>query len=400
MTARPRLLFDTEVLLRAVRSDGPSRELLQSGMIRDLTLCTSTTILDELDDVLARPRFGIAARDRLSIRQMLLVTADEIAIFDGAEAGAYVPGDPGDDHVVEAALRTRAEAIVSQDRALRRATLPDVRVISPEMACQQLREGRPYGATTLMTMADQRRQHEQLCNLAGPGRGPRPGADRIFRELTEGLPYESAGKDVLAAVLDPATTVELATDVVTQCGAGMLLDTRHGTSFDYVAGIRHDAPGRGGLVPMDVIWYSSDRAQLEAIANPDLLSATDYGFLDEPRHRFVLAAGIVVVVGVSGPEGEPDSRWLCLLDEPLAPVPSSSNAYRRLVELTPHEAVRVTALDPAGSSTSLDVWLHGGPSGLLLPSAPSPYAIDAAFRVCDRIAARHRLPAPMHSESS
>lgn len=394
MTARPRFLLDTEILLRAVRSDGPSRELLQSGMIRDLTLCTSTTILDELDEVLARPRFGIAAQDRFRIRRMVLAAADEIAIFDEEEAGSYVPGDPGDDHVVEAALRTTAEAVVSQDRALRRAALPGLRVISPEAACQQLRDGRPYGAMTLMTMADQRGQHEQLCKLAGPGRGPRPGADRIFRGLTEDLPYESAGKDILAAVLDPATTAELAADVVSRCGVGMLLDTRHGTSFDHVAGIRHDAPGRAGLVPMDVIWYSSDRAQLEAIANPDLPTITDYGFLDEPRHRFVLAGGIVVVVGVAGPDGEPDSRWLCLVDEPLASVPASGNAFRRLMELEPYEVMRITALDPAGFSTSLDVWPHGGPSGLLLPSAPSPSAVDAAFRICDEIAAEHHLPAP------
>lgn len=396
MTDRPRFLLDTEVLLRAVRSDGPSRELLQSGMIRDLSLCTSTTILDELDEVLARPRFGIAAQDRFTVRRMLLAAADEIAIFEEAEARSYVPGDPGDDHVVEAAVRTDAGAIVSQDRALQRAALPGMRVISPEVACRQLRQQRPYGATTLLTMADLRGQNEQLSKSAGPGRGARPGADGIFRELTGDLPYESAGKDVLAAVLDPSTTAELAAEVVSRCGAGMLLDSRHGTTFDYVAGIRRDAPGRGGLVPIDLIWYSSDRAQPEAIGNPDLPTASDYGFLDEPRHRFVLAGGIVVVVGVPGPEGQADSRWLCLVDEPLASVPSSSNPYRRLSELRPYEAVRVAALDPAGFSTSLDVWLRGGPSGLLLPSAHSPSAVDAAFRICDEVAAQHHLPAPMH----
>ncbi len=174
----------------------------------------------------------------------------------------------------------------------------------------------------------------------------------------------------------------------------MLFDTRHGTSFDYVAGIRHDAPGRGGLVPLDVIWYSSDRVQLEVVANPDRPAFTDYGFLDEPRHRFVLAGGIVVVIGVPGPGGEPDSRWLCLVDEPLTSVPASSNPFRSLLELQPQEVVRVTSSDPAGFSTSLDVWLRGGPSGLLLPSAPSPHAVDAAFRICDEIAAEDGLPTP------
>jgi len=396
VTARPRFLLDTETLLRAVRSDGPSRELLQAGMLRDLALCTSTTVLDELDEVLARPRLGIAAQDRSTIRQMVLAAADEIAIFTEAEAGSYVPGDPGDDHVVEAALRTRADAVVSQDRVLQQTPLPGLRVIAPEVACHQLRDGRPYGTLTLMTVDEQRAEHEQLCKLAGPGRGPRPGADMIFRELTEDLPYEPVAEGVLAAVLDPTATAELAADAVRRCGAGLLLDTRHGTSFDYVAGIRHDAPGRGGLIPIDVIWYSSDRAQLEAIANPDLPTSADYGFRDEPRHRFVLAGGIVVVIGGPGPDGEPDSRWLCLVDEPLTSVPPSSTRYRNLTEFERYTTVRVTALDPAGFSTSLDIWLAGGPSGLLLPLAPSPYAIDAAFEICDEIAHAHHLPTPRH----
>jgi predicted nucleic acid-binding protein len=394
MTARPRFLLDTEGLLHAVRSDGPSRELLQAGMLRDLALCTSTTILDELDDVLARPRFGIAAQDRSRIRQMVLAAADEIAIFSEAEAGSYVPGDPGDDHVVEAALRTGADAVVSQDRELQRAPLPGLGVISAEVACQRLRDGRPYGTLTLMTAAQEQEQREQLSKLAGPGRRERLGADTVFRELTEDLLYEQVDEAILAAVLDPTATARLAEEVVRRCGSGMALDTRPGSSFDYVAGTRHDAPGRGGLIPMDVIWYSSDRAQLEAITDPDLPTSADYGFLDEHRHRFVLAGGIVVVLGGPGPDGEPDNRWLCLVDEPLASLPPSSTRLRTLTELERQNTVMVRSLDPAGFSTSLKVWLAGGPSGLLLPSAPPPYAIDVAFRICDAIAHAHQLPTP------
>ncbi len=394
MTARPRFLLDTESLVRAVRSDGPSRELLQAGMIRDLALCTSTTILDELDDVLARPRFGISTQDRATIRRMVLVAADEIAIFTEEEAGSYVPGDPGDDHVVEAALRTRADAVVSQDRALRQAPLPDLQVITAEIACQRLRDGQPYGTVALMTAVEEEQQREHLSKLAHPGRSYRFGADIVFREFTADLPYERVSEDVVAAVLDPVATAEVAAAAVRRCGSGMALETRHGTSFDYIAGIRHDAPGRGGLVPMDVIWYSSDRAQFEAVTHPGLPTSADWGFRDEPRHRFVLAGGIVAVIDGPGPDGEPDSRWLCLVDEPLASVPPSRTRLRDLREFARYHTARVISLDPAGFSTSLDLWLAGGPSGLLMPLARSPYAIDRAFELCDAIAVSHRLPTP------
>jgi len=402
VTARPRFLLDTESLLRAVRTDGPSRELLQAGMIRDLALCTSTTILDELDDVLARPKFGIAAQDRSTIRRMVLAAADEIAVFTEAEAGSYVPGDPGDDHVVEAALRTKADAVVSQDRALHQAPLPapGLQVISAEVACLRLRDGRPYGTLTLMTAAQEQEQREQLSKLAGPGRTARLGADTVFRERTEDLPFEQVDEGVRATVLDPVATAELAAEVVRNCGSGMALDTRHGTNFDRIAGIRHDAPGRGGLVPLDVIWHSADRAQLEAITNPDLPTSADYGFRDEPRHRFVLAGGIVVVLDGPGPDKEPDNRWLCLVDEPLASMPASRTRFRNLTESARYDFVRVTSLDPAGFSTSLDIWLAGGASGLLMPSAPSPYAIDLAFEICDGIADAHGLPTPRRQRSN
>src|SRR5207247_4493716 len=111
----PRYLFDNESLIRAFRSDGPGRELLQRGMVRDLSLTTSTTILDELDEVLARAKFGISPRDRAEIRRLLLLAADDVTDFEEREASRHVPGDPGDDHVVEAAVRTSADALVTKD---------------------------------------------------------------------------------------------------------------------------------------------------------------------------------------------------------------------------------------------------------------------------------------------
>jgi hypothetical protein len=243
-----------------------------------------------------------------------------------------------------------------------------------------------------MTAGEQRAQSERLRELAGPGRSPRLGADMILRGLTKGLRYEPIDEGVLAAVLDPPATAELAADVISRCGAGVRLVTRHGTGFDQVAGIRHDAPGRGGLIPLDVIWYGQDQDQPAAISTPDPPSGADRPFRDEPRHRFVLASGIVTVIDGPGRGGEPDIRWLCLVDEPLLSVPPSMTRFRTLTELEPSGTVRVATLGPAGVSTSLDVSLAGGPSGLLLATALSPSAIDAAFAICDEVARTRRLP--------
>ncbi|MGH8984588.1 MAG: putative toxin-antitoxin system toxin component, PIN family [Acidimicrobiia bacterium] len=385
MSRRPRLLLDTEALLRAWRNDGPARELLQRGMVRDYSLCTSTTILDEVEEVLARPKFGAPGDERQLFRRTILLAADEIAVFDEADAPRR-SRDPGDDQVIEAAVRTRAEIVVSQNES--DLASAGYEVLNAAQACERLRLTEPFGTAVRLAPADLTAQAEDLAAAGGDPHNVRTGADVRFRAITNPLEYVEGGPAWRFTALSPHATADLAIDLVRSAGRGLLLDAADGGSFDFISGTWFDAPGRGGAIPFDLIWYSSERAQAQAIEAPDRPTIADYGWLDEHRHRTLLAGGVVVIVDTAGPAGEPDVRYLALIGEPLAPVPEIDNEFRRAT--SSETRMRVVRCDPAAFVGALYVWLTGGPTGIIFPSGPPPRAVDAAFDLardaCRRIA--------------
>jgi putative PIN family toxin of toxin-antitoxin system len=395
VTERPRYLLDTETLIRAFRSDGPARELLQRGMVRDLSLTTSTTILDELDEVLARPKFGIAPGDRSEIRRLLLVAADEMADFEEADAARHVPSDPGDDHVVEAALRTRASLLVTKDPDFKEVTDPPFGVLGDGEACEHFRKGVPYGHLLLLSPQDQQAQRRRLASSRTGGDGLRRGAYDSFRELTSSFALTDVSEEASACLLGPEETAELATGLVRACGQGLSLDIRDGGNFDYLSGTRYDVPSADAPAALDLIWYSSERARAEAIAQPKAPTVANFGWADDHRHRVVLAGGILVVAAVRGPEDEPDLRLLVPVAEPLAATPKIKNDYRIAYTGRSATSLHVVSLDPAGFSSSTSTWLAGGPSAILTPTALPPDALIIAFLTADRASRGFGLPVPL-----
>ncbi|MGH8909988.1 MAG: putative toxin-antitoxin system toxin component, PIN family [Egibacteraceae bacterium] len=386
MTRRPRYLLDTEAILRAWRDDGPARELLQLGMIRNVSLCASTTILDEVDEVLARPKFGANPVQRQALRRSVLAAADTVAVFREHEAPRRSP-DPGDDHVIESALRSAADVVVSRNTA--DLSNPAFEVLDSGPACQRMRAGRPYGSTTLLTVAEQQEQVVHLVEKDAAG-STRLGADEQFRAITAVRSATLTDPDWQAVALSPSDTVTLATQLVHACGMGLVFNARNGDHFDYVSGIWTDVAGRGGMVPLDLIWYSSDRAKHEVIERPDPTVA-GWGWPDEARYRYLLAGGLVLVIKHPGPQGEPDVRCLIFMAEPLYPVPNTTTAYRRLRCLD--DKIDSLSMDPAGLVTGLDVWLPGGAGGLLSATPLDHRGLKTVFHLADEISTQLGWPA-------
>lgn len=394
MTDRPRFLLDTEALLRAFRSDGPARELLQRGMLRDVSLVTSSTILDELDEVLARPRFAVPSNERETVREVVLRAADDVAIFDEAEAPRHVPRDPGDDHVVEAALRTRAGVVVTFDGAITELTDVPFRVLADGPACEALRREAPFGELRLLSPEEQARLRKELSRSLGGDETPRLGAYEHFRAATEHIQTEEQKDGILSAVLAPADGCGLITDLIASCGPGLLVDLRDGGSYDYVSGARYDLPGRGAPPSLDIIWYSSDRAATEAMAEPNGPTISDFGWTDEHRHRVVLAAVLLIVVPVRGANGEADIRGLMPVAEPLSTPPPIENDYRIAASGRFGEDLTVRSLDPAGFNSTTWTWLAGGPCSLLTQTALERQGLHRVFLSADAAAQGSGLPIP------
>jgi putative PIN family toxin of toxin-antitoxin system len=359
-------------------------------MIRDCSFTTSTSILDELDDVLARPKFGISPSDRSVIRHVLIKAADEVVLLDESEAGRYVRTDPGDDHIVEAAIRTGADLLVSEDADLLNLSSMPFSVVNASNACRTLRESGLPGETFLFH--SERSASENRPALAAPaGWEHRESAARL-QELTAHLEFARIMEGVEAALLEPSETTLLVKDLLEACAGNVPVHARDGTSFDHLSGLRVDI---SPLVPvaLDLIWYSHtwDRAAPDTIRRPLGPTAVDLEWVDDTRCRSVLAGGLVLALRPPGPDETSDLRCLALVDEPLASVPDIHTEYRRTLRDDDGGALTVMAVGPGPSSSCVVPWLAGGPSSLLSPILART---SLTFLLADHAARHFGLPVP------
>lgn len=133
----PRVVIDTNVLLdfwvfqdpRAL----PLRQALEAGRIQAVR---DGATVDELAEVLSRPRFGLEA-----VRQMALLREwDRLAIAEPSASGASPLrcADPLDQKFLDLAAGARVDWLVSKDKALlklaRKARPLGLAILLPEAA--------------------------------------------------------------------------------------------------------------------------------------------------------------------------------------------------------------------------------------------------------------------------
>ena len=111
-----RVVADTNVLISALMFGGLPGRFLDLALRRRFTLVTSKALLGELDEKL-RGKFAVSERDALAIRAKLEGGA---ALADPDFQLNAVPDDPDDNRVLECAVASKAEWIVSGDRHLLR----------------------------------------------------------------------------------------------------------------------------------------------------------------------------------------------------------------------------------------------------------------------------------------
>lgn len=115
-----RIVLDTNVVLSALLWQGSPHHLLAALREQPATrLYSSTALLEELADVLARP----FAAKRLALigktaRDVLADYVEAIELVEPLDVPRVVPTDADDDQVIAAAVAARAHLIVSGDRDL------------------------------------------------------------------------------------------------------------------------------------------------------------------------------------------------------------------------------------------------------------------------------------------
>jgi putative PIN family toxin of toxin-antitoxin system len=127
-----RAVVDPGVLVSAFigRQGSVPDRIVRAWRAGRIELVVSPALLDELSDVLARPKFAGAAREgrAMDFVGALRVGASTVSDQPGTEA---ITRDPKDDYLVRLARSSAATALVSGDRDLLEANIGDVEVLTP-----------------------------------------------------------------------------------------------------------------------------------------------------------------------------------------------------------------------------------------------------------------------------
>lgn len=110
-----RVVADTNVLVSAIIADGKPRKLLRHCIRGDVELVLSPAILEEVVDVLGRPKFKMTEDEVNRIVWTLIQTSH---LVETRSSFQVVDEDPDDDVILHTAVDGRAKIVVSGDKHL------------------------------------------------------------------------------------------------------------------------------------------------------------------------------------------------------------------------------------------------------------------------------------------
>jgi putative PIN family toxin of toxin-antitoxin system len=123
-----RIVLDTNVLVSAIISKGKPRKLLQMGIDGKYQILASMEILDELSEVLQRPKFKMTGKDIIRIVSALMETAKIVKVSSNLK---IISNDPDDNIIINTAYDGNADYIVSGDKDVRNLkNFHSIRIIS------------------------------------------------------------------------------------------------------------------------------------------------------------------------------------------------------------------------------------------------------------------------------
>ncbi len=128
----PRVVVDTNVFVAAITSrEGVSARLLLAAMAGRYQVVVSPMLLEELSEVLARPKFRryLSIEDARQFVDAVRRLAD--AVDDPPKGDDPITDDPDDDFLVTLAEAVGADVLVSGDPHLTTLQRPGLTVLTP-----------------------------------------------------------------------------------------------------------------------------------------------------------------------------------------------------------------------------------------------------------------------------
>ena len=124
-------VLDANVLVSAaISTAGPPRQIINAWVDGRLDLLASPALIDELSDVLSRPRFRRWISAQTAAEFIAGLQESAVIIDDPPEPAALTP-DPDDDYLIALARAGGADYLVSGDRHLTELPDPDPPVLTP-----------------------------------------------------------------------------------------------------------------------------------------------------------------------------------------------------------------------------------------------------------------------------
>lgn len=136
--ANPRVVLDTNILISAILFGGKPRLILDDVIAGRIDCFLSSEILDELNAVLQRPKFGFTPSQCLVIIEELHRTCEIIKPV--SELSVQI-SDPDDKIILVCAVDADADYIISGDTDLKRLhPFNDIQILTPALYLERTRE--------------------------------------------------------------------------------------------------------------------------------------------------------------------------------------------------------------------------------------------------------------------
>lgn len=111
-----RIVLDTNILLSAIVCNEKPRKLFQMGIDGKYKILISKETLDELSEVIQRPKFKMTREDIVRIVSALMETGENVRITSNFK---IISNDPDDNIIINTAYDGNADYIVSGDKDIK-----------------------------------------------------------------------------------------------------------------------------------------------------------------------------------------------------------------------------------------------------------------------------------------
>ncbi len=108
-----RIVLDTNVMISAIIHNGKPRKLFQNGINGQYQILMSKEILNEISEVLQRPKLRMTAEDTIRIVSAIVQSSENVPVKSQFQV---IVNDPDDNIIINTAHDGNADYIVSGDK--------------------------------------------------------------------------------------------------------------------------------------------------------------------------------------------------------------------------------------------------------------------------------------------